>query len=177
MIRMMILEMEEVLAETRATAARAIADLKEMRAAHHRLLSLADDWQERAGLALEKGREDLAKAALIERAEAGEEHAEGGWSAHLPKRIGLTLGDVGATHLGLDQVQRPERRPHKRNDHRITQMKLGGRTQGQKLTIAVNQMNQSCGIWRVYWRLKIKVHKGIIKPVMKIAGTRVSKPL
>ncbi|MCM8556238.1 PspA/IM30 family protein [Sphingomicrobium sp. GRR-S6-50] len=72
MIRMIILEMEEVLAETRATAARAIADLKEMRSAHHRLERLSNEWEERAGLALEKGREDLAKQALMERAKVND---------------------------------------------------------------------------------------------------------
>ncbi|WP_343345762.1 PspA/IM30 family protein [Sphingomicrobium sp. XHP0239] len=67
MIRMMILEMEDVLGETRATAARAIADLKEMRATQERLDSMAADWTARAELALEKGREDLARQALMER--------------------------------------------------------------------------------------------------------------
>lgn len=68
MIRMVILEMEEVLGETRATAARSIADLKEMRLAHDKLERAELDWQERAGLALEKGREDLARQALLEKA-------------------------------------------------------------------------------------------------------------
>ena len=67
MIRMMILEMEDVLGETRATAARAIADLKEMRATHQRLDGMAEDWTARAALALEKDREDLARQALVER--------------------------------------------------------------------------------------------------------------
>lgn len=72
MIRMIIMEMEEVLAETRATAARAIADLKEMRQAHGRLERLGHDWQERAELALSKGREDLAKQALVEKAKTSD---------------------------------------------------------------------------------------------------------
>ena len=72
MIRMIIVEMEETLVEVRATAARSIADIKEMRRACQRLDDLQHGWAEKAGLALEKGREDLARAALIEKRKAAE---------------------------------------------------------------------------------------------------------
>ncbi|MEO7505514.1 MAG: phage shock protein PspA [Sphingomicrobium sp.] len=67
MIRMIIVEMEETLVEVRATAARSIADIKEMRRACNRLDDMQHGWAEKAGLALEKGREDLARAALGEK--------------------------------------------------------------------------------------------------------------
>jgi phage shock protein A len=67
---MVILEMEETLVDVRATAARCIADGKEMRRALSRLDELQTNWTEKAELALSKGREDLAKAALIERQKA-----------------------------------------------------------------------------------------------------------
>ena len=72
MIRMIILEMEETLVEVRASAARQIADIKEMRRALGRLDQLQDDWTAKAELALSKDREDLAKAALIERQKAAD---------------------------------------------------------------------------------------------------------
>jgi len=70
MIRMIILEMEETLVEVRASAARCIADGKEMRRALNRLEELQTSWTEKAELALSKEREDLAKAALLERQKA-----------------------------------------------------------------------------------------------------------
>ncbi len=70
MIRMIILEMEETLVEVRATAARTIADQKEMRRHIAKLHGLETNWDEKAELALSKGREDLAKAALVERQKA-----------------------------------------------------------------------------------------------------------
>jgi len=76
MIRMIILEMEETLVDIRATAARSIADIKEMRRAVSRLDDLQADWTAKAELALSKGRDDLAKAALVERQKA-DEMAEG----------------------------------------------------------------------------------------------------
>ena len=72
MIRMVILEMEETLVEVRASAARCIADGKEMRRALSRLDELQRSWTEKAELALSKDREDLAKAALIERQKAAD---------------------------------------------------------------------------------------------------------
>jgi phage shock protein A len=72
MIRMIIVEMEETLVEVRATAARSIADIKEMRRACNRLDDLQHGWMEKAELALEKGREDLARAALGEKQKAAE---------------------------------------------------------------------------------------------------------
>jgi len=67
MIRMVILEMEETLVEVRASAARCIADGKEMRRALSKVEEHQQGWTEKAELALSKEREDLAKAALIER--------------------------------------------------------------------------------------------------------------
>ena len=72
MIRMIILEMEETLVEVRASAARCIADGKEMRRALSRLDELQRSWTEKAELALSKDREDLAKAALTERQKAAD---------------------------------------------------------------------------------------------------------
>jgi phage shock protein A len=72
MIRMIILEMEETLVEVRASAARQIADIKEIRRALGRLDQIQTDWTLKAELALSKDREDLAKAALVERQKAAD---------------------------------------------------------------------------------------------------------
>lgn len=72
MIRMIILEMEETLVEVRASAARTIADQKEMHRHTVKLSKLQADWADKAQLALSKGREDLARAALMEKKKAGD---------------------------------------------------------------------------------------------------------
>ena len=72
MIRMIIMEMEETLVEVRASAARTIADQKEMRRQISKLEKIQEGWTEKAELALSKGREDLAKAALVEKRKAGD---------------------------------------------------------------------------------------------------------
>ena len=70
MIRMIILEMEETLVEVRASAARTIADQKEMHRHTVKLDRLHIDWGEKAQLAMSKDREDLARAALLEKRKA-----------------------------------------------------------------------------------------------------------
>jgi len=72
MIRMIILEMEETLVEVRASAARTIADQKEMKRHVNKLEQLQADWTDKAELALSKDREDLARAALLEKKKAAD---------------------------------------------------------------------------------------------------------
>jgi phage shock protein A len=72
MIRMIIIEMEETLVDLRASAARSIADIKEMRRTLGRLEDMRTDWTQKAELALSRDREDLARAALVERQKAAD---------------------------------------------------------------------------------------------------------
>ncbi len=70
-IRLIIQEMEETLVEVRSTAARTIAERKEIERQLRRYREAQTEWDRKAEVALRKGREDLSKAALIEKAKLG----------------------------------------------------------------------------------------------------------
>lgn len=71
-IRLIVQEMEETLVEVRSSAARTIAERKEIDRRLRRIREAQAEWDRKAELALRKGREDLSRAALIEKAKLNE---------------------------------------------------------------------------------------------------------
>jgi len=66
-IRLMIQEMEDTLVEIRSAAAKCIADRKELGRHIAHLENEHEEWGRRAELAVRRDREDLARAALVEK--------------------------------------------------------------------------------------------------------------
>ena len=69
MLRLMIEEMEQVQVEMRTQAARVIAEQKQLERHQQALQAQILEWSAKAELAIQKGREDLARQALLAREE------------------------------------------------------------------------------------------------------------
>jgi phage shock protein A len=66
-IRLIIQEMEDTLVEVRSSAVRTIAERRELERRGEALRREEEDWQRKAELALTRGRDDLARGALMAR--------------------------------------------------------------------------------------------------------------
>jgi len=67
LISLMIQEMEDTLVEIKASCAAAMATSKRTQRHMEEVLSRSRNWEEKAGLAVSKGRDDLAREALLEK--------------------------------------------------------------------------------------------------------------
>ncbi len=67
LIKLMIREMEDTLVEIKAACAGVMAESKKIQREREQLDSRANYWQDKAEIAVAKGRDDLAREALIEK--------------------------------------------------------------------------------------------------------------
>lgn len=67
LVKMMIREMEDTLIEIKANCAGGMATKKKIKREIETVLDLAKNWDAKAQLAINKGREDLAREALVEK--------------------------------------------------------------------------------------------------------------
>lgn len=126
MIRMVIQEMEETLVEVRSGTAKVIADKKTLKRRVDTLRKQAQDWEQKAELAVSKGREDLAKAALMER-------------SAINSSIDITELDLKKLDETLDKLSSEiELLQAKLNDARARQKTILLRTKATENRVSIN---------------------------------------
>ena len=127
MIRMVIQEMEETLVEVRSGTAKVIADKKTLTRRAEQLKKQASDWEAKAELALSKGREDLAKAALLEK-------------SNINASVEVTEKDLAKLDETLDKLSvEIEQLQAKLNDARARQKTIVMRTKATRSLVDVNR--------------------------------------
>ncbi|MBK1665642.1 phage shock protein PspA [Rhodospirillum rubrum] len=106
MARLMIQEMEDTLVEVRTATVRTIADRKDLERSLERLEAGGREWGEKAEFALAKGREDLAKAALIAKRKLADQ-AEGARTElkAIDESLAKTNVDLGQLQAKLEEAK------------------------------------------------------------------------
>jgi phage shock protein A len=140
-IRLIIQEMEDTLVEVRSDAVRIIADRKEAERQIARLTAERDDWGAKAELAISKGREDLARAALVAKTRVAESLTIE--TRHLTDiNVGLEQQgeDIARLQVKLDDARKREAAMISR--HRTASSRLQARraTYDDRLVTALGRM-------------------------------------
>jgi phage shock protein A len=99
LIRLMIQEMEETLIEMKASCAGTIAARKRSSSSLQQLKDRAVDWESKAKLAVNKGREDLAREALLQKRQSMEN------SDALEREVGELDGIVQKYQADIRQLE------------------------------------------------------------------------
>jgi len=143
MVRMMIQEMEDTLVEVRANAAKAIADKKEIARKRARIKEASSSWERKAELAMSKGREDLARGALLEKAklqealESMDEELE-----HLAESIEKHEQDVLKLEAKLREVKAKQQAIVARTETAVSRIKVRERVNDSRLSDAFKRFDQ-----------------------------------
>jgi phage shock protein A len=98
-IRLIIQEMEDTLVEVRSSAVRSIAERRELERRAESLRREEEDWQQKAELALTRGREDLARGALLARSHRAQARAS------LEQQIAQLVGGLAQQNEDISKLQ------------------------------------------------------------------------
>lgn len=158
MIRMVIQEMEETLVEVRSGTAKVIAEKKTLTRRSEQLHRQAADWEKKAELALSKNREDLAKAALVEK-------------SNINSSIDILERDMAKLDETLDKLSNEiDQLQGKLNDARARQKTIVMRTKATQSRLDVNMQLHNYTIDNAmdkfeYYEKKIDMMEGQMESV------------
>ncbi|MGC2413643.1 MAG: phage shock protein PspA [Stellaceae bacterium] len=142
-IRLIVQEMEDTLVEVRSAAVRTIAERKELERRVDALRREEEEWQRRAELAVMRGREDLAKGALVAKARIGEALArEERQLAQLAQALDKENEDIAKLQAKLADAKAREKAIVQRHKSAASRIKLRTRLHDERLTDAFARFEQ-----------------------------------
>lgn len=146
MIRLMIQEMEETSVELKAACAGLMADQKRIARELSQVGERAELWSNRARLAMEKGREDLAREALLEKLNAQRQseglERERDRFAVLIEQAREDIEQLEAKLESAKERQRSLAKRHVRADQRMRARSNVSRVQSNDVMMRFDQFEQ-----------------------------------
>ena len=142
-IRMIIQEMEDTLVEVRSSAVRTIAEKRELARRVDALKAEHEEWQRRAELAITKGREDLAKGALMAKARvaAAQETLETQLK-QIEDALARQNEDIAKLQAKLADAKARERAMVARQKTAATRLKVRAKLYDERITDAFARFEQ-----------------------------------
>jgi phage shock protein A len=138
LIRLVIQEMEDTLVEVRSGAVRVIAERKDYERRIARLTAERDEWEKKAEFALTRNREDLARGALMAKAQINRslEDAQSQLS-HIVEGLAQQNEDIGRLQAKLADAKSREKILLTRRNTAEARLKLRGKIHEDRITDAV----------------------------------------
>jgi phage shock protein A len=125
LIRLVIQEMEDTLVEVRSATVRVIAERKELERRMTVLTQDRDEWARKAEFAVSRDREDLARGALLAKAQAARMLADAQTQhGHIVEALSARDGDIGQLQAKLADAKLREKALLTRKDTAAARLKL-----------------------------------------------------
>ncbi len=138
LIRLVIQEMEDTLVEVRSAAVRVIAERKDYERRIARLTAERDEWEKKAEFALTRNREDLARGALMAKAQINRTLADAQTQlAHIVEGLERQNEDIGKLQAKLADAKSREKILLTRRNTAQAQLKLRGKIHEDRVTHAM----------------------------------------
>jgi len=142
MVRLIIQEMEDTLVEVRSSSAKTLADKKDLARQAMRFEKDEQLWQEKAELALSKGREDLARAALIEKKKCSENAASLiGELSHVDDHIAKLQSEISQLQDKLADAKSRQKAIIMREQTATSRLKVKKNIDSGRVNDALNRFN------------------------------------
>ena len=143
LIRLVIQEMEDTLVEVRSAAVRGIAERKDLERRTETLKREAEDWDRKAELALTKGREDLARGALLAKTRAtAAADAAASQLAQVAEALARQNEDIGKLQAKLTDAKTRQRALIARHTTAASRLKLRRTLYNERITDAFARFEQ-----------------------------------
>ncbi|MFT4927753.1 MAG: phage shock protein A [Phenylobacterium sp.] len=141
-VRLIIQEMEETLVEVRANTAGYLADKKSLERKAANMTTLSTQWGEKAALALSKDREDLARAALVEKHGLDQDLEQLTIDiAKLDEILQSLQKDSGRLQEKMAEAKARQKAMQVRNDSAVTRLKVRQQTHSVDIDRAIERFS------------------------------------